>query len=79
MDKRKDIRAAEKTRGVQRGWKWWQKTDRRRRTLEEYNNDRTVGGIYSRTMETEVICGDVVKFRATRDGKGRRKEANMMG
>ena len=28
-----------KTRGVRRGWKWRQKTDRRRRALEDNNNN----------------------------------------
>ena len=26
-------------RGVRRGWKWWQKTDRHRRALEDDNGD----------------------------------------
>ena len=69
----------EKTRGVQLGWKWWQKKDRRRRALEEYNKDRTVCGRYYRTMETEMTGGDMVEFRATRDGEGRQREANMTG
>ena len=40
MDKRKDRRAAEKTRQVQQGWNWSQKTDRRRRALDDKNYDK---------------------------------------
>ena len=38
-DKRTDSGAAEKTRGVRRGWKWRQKIDRRRRALDDDNNN----------------------------------------
>ena len=42
-DKRTCIRTSEKTRGVRRGWKCWQKTDRRIRALEEDNDDGDIG------------------------------------
>ena len=38
--KNTDIWAAEKTRRVWRGWKWQQKIDRRRRALEDKNDDQ---------------------------------------
>ena len=37
--KRIDSGATELTRGVQRGWKWQNNTDRRRRAIEDNNND----------------------------------------
>ena len=38
-DKRTGSRVTDKTQGVQRGWKWQQKTYRRRRALEDNKND----------------------------------------
>ena len=43
LEKRIDIGAAEKTRGVQQGWKWRKKTDRQRRAIEGNNYDREGG------------------------------------
>ena len=55
MDKRKDRRAAEKTRQVQQGWNWIQKTDRRRRALDDKNYDKNKAD----KGRTEVVenCG----------------------
>ena len=39
LDKRTDIGATEKTRGVRRGWEWQQKTNRCRRALEDDKDD----------------------------------------